>query len=128
MLVLSTVTLSELVVQLGPTGQKYRLDPRDHSLTITPHAQRPPQSTPVQEGTLRKAGSRLGGDRQGCLEHKAQHFYKEKVKKVTWLRHGQAFQGQGAAGVSRPGRQLGPQVAVGRGRRRHGREVELGAN
>lgn len=63
----------------------------------------------MQGGTLSKAGSRLGGDRQGCMEHKAQHFYKEKVKKVTWLRHRAGISGAGGCwGVQARGGQLGP--------------------
>lgn len=57
---------------------KYRLDPEGSQPDNYTACPGPPQSTPVQEGTLGKAGSRLGGDRQGCIEHNAQHFYKEK--------------------------------------------------
>lgn len=62
------------------------------------------------------------------MAHKAQHFYKGKVKKVTWLHRGAGTAGAGGCwGVQARGGQPGPQeVAVGRGRGRHGREVRGG--
>ena len=88
---------------------KYRLDPKgshpDNYTACPGH----PQSAPVQEGTLRKAGSRLGGESQGCMEHKAHHLYKEKVKKVTRLRHRAGTAGAGGCwGVQARGGQPGP--------------------